>query len=298
MNLDANLLALLPPWYREVLDYQQLCGAEQKQFDALAMEINAVADNFFFQTMDASAVALWEQIFGIIPNPQTETLDFRRVRALNRVSTRPPYTMAFLRQKLDELIGPGSWTVSMDYPNYALSIESSAENQFYAGEVAYTIGKIKPAHIVFKNTPYLRGGLLLSERIGYDKRVYQYRLGAWGLGVSPFAIQEEGGTVKMPSTPSIQPALLNATAHFVSGDAAKARLNGEIIVEALTKTVSGSTLTITYEIGPDQADAVTKAELLDAQGTVLTSSAVYVPIAGPTIMKHVVPIAEGEKTNG
>lgn len=298
MKLDTNLLALLPPWYREVLDYQQICGAEQEQFDALAREINAVADNFFFQTMDASAVSLWEQIFEIIPNPSIETLAFRRARVLNRVSTRPPFTMAFLRQKLDELIGPGAWAVSMDYQIYTLSIESSGENQFYAGEVAYTVGKIKPAHIAFRNTPYLRAGLLLSEGVSYAKRVYQYRLGAWGLGVSPFAIQEEGGTVKMPSTPSIQPALLTAAAHFVSGDAAKARINGEIIVEALTKSVSGSTLIITYEIGPDQADAVTKVELLDAQGTVLTSSAVYVPVAGPTVMKHVVPIAEGEKTNG
>lgn len=298
MNLNTNLLALLPEWYRDVLDYQQICGAEQQQFDALAQEIAAVADNFFFQTMDAAAVAQWEQIFGIVPNPTTETLRFRRARVLNRISTRPPFTLEFLRQKLDELIGPGAWTVTMDYPNYTLYIESSAENQFYASEVAYTVGRMKPAHIVYRNTPYLQSGLLLSESIGYAKRVYQYRLGAWGLGVSPFATEEDQGVIKVPATPSIQQALLAATAGFVSGDVASARLNGSIVISSLDKAVSGSTLTITYEITPEQTDAVTQIELLDAANTVLASSTVYVPVTGETVMKHTIPVMEGVLNNG
>ena len=126
-ELDADLLALLPPWYREVLDYQEICGTEQAQFEALADEIVSVADNFFFQTMDERAVSQWEQVFRIVPNPAAESLEFRRARILNRISTRPPFTLGFLYQKLDELIGVGAWTVHMDYPNYTLYIESSAE---------------------------------------------------------------------------------------------------------------------------------------------------------------------------
>ena len=38
IELDTNLLSLLPPWYREVLDYQQICLTEQQQFEALAEE--------------------------------------------------------------------------------------------------------------------------------------------------------------------------------------------------------------------------------------------------------------------
>lgn len=156
--LDTDMLSLLPPWYREILDYQQICQTEEAQFTALANEINGVADNFFFQTMDISAVSQWERIFGITPNLDTDTLEFRRARVLNRISTRPPFTLGFLYQKLDELIGPGEWTVTVDYPNYTLYIESSAENQLYATEVAYTINRIKPAHIVYVNTPYTRSG--------------------------------------------------------------------------------------------------------------------------------------------
>lgn len=292
------MLSLLPPWYREILDYQEICQTEKAQFDALASEITGVADNFFFQTMDESAVSMWEQIFEITPNPETETLDFRRARALNRISTRPPFTLGFLYQKLDELIGPGAWTVTVDYENYTLYIESSALDQQYATEVAFTINRIKPAHIVYVNTPYVRTGILLSETIELSQRIYNYKLGAWGLGVLPFAIEEGQGVIKMPETPSIQAALLTDTANFVSGDIASARINGSIAISDISKTVTGSTLEVTYTVAQSQTEAITSAELLDADGNVLTSSTVYVPVSGSTIMKHIIPVAEGVVNSG
>lgn len=297
LELDYEMLELLPPWYREVLDYQQICQTEQQFFEALAQEINAVADNFFFQTMDAGAVSQWEQILGITPNLTTESLQFRQARLVNRISTRPPYTVRFLYEKLDELIGPGQWTVTMDYPNYTLYVESSAENQQYATEVAYTINAIKPAHIVYANTPYVQTGLLLSETIELYQRQWNYNLGGWGLGVLPFASDISKGVIKMPATPSIQQTLLTGTANFVSEDIASARINGSVVISDLEKTVSGSTLTVTYTVPQDQATEVTLAELLDSDGNVLTSSTVYVPVESNTVMKHIIPAAEGVNTN-
>lgn len=298
VTLDTDMLSLLPPWYREILDYQQICQTEEAQFVALANEINGVADNFFFQTMDISAVSQWEQIFGITPNLDTDTLEFRRARVLNRISTRPPFTLGFLYQKLDELIGPGEWTVTVDYPNYTLYIESSAENQLYATEVAYTINRIKPAHVVYVNTPYTRSGLLLSETIELSQRIFNYKLGAWGLGVMPFATEQSQGVIKMPAIPSIQPALLAGVANFVSTDVSAARINGSIMISELEKSVSDNTLTVTYTVAQELADAITQAELLDTEGNVLTSSQVYVPVTAATVMKHIIPVSEGVVTNG
>ena len=298
LELDTDMLELLPPWYREILDYQQICQTEQQLLEALAQEITAIADNFFFQTMDAGSVSQWEQILGITPNLTTETLAFRQARLINRLSIRPPYTIWFLYQKLDELIGPGQWTVNVDYPNYTLYIESSAENQQYATEVAYTINTIKPAHIVFVNTPYVQTGLLLSETIELYQRNWNYNLGGWGLGVLPFASDVSKGVIKMPTTPSIQQALLTGTASFVSGDIASARINGTVVISELEKTISGSTLTVTYTVPQNQVSDVTLAELLDADGNVLTSSTVYVPVESNTVMKHVIPVSEGVVSNG
>lgn len=298
IELDTDLLALLPPWYREVLDYQELCRTETAQFEALADEIIGVADNFFFQTMDEGAVSMWEQVFQIVPNPSTESLDFRRARVLNRITTRPPYTLGFLYQKLDELIGPGEWTVTVDYPNYTLYIESAAQNQNYATELAFTINRIKPAHIVWINSPFVRTGLLLSETISSAQRTYNYKLGSWELGLLPFATDGPEGVIKMPETPSIRQALLTGVANFVSGDVASARVNGTIPIADLAKSVEGAELTVTYTVLPSQTTEITSLELLDGEGNVLTSSTVYIPVTTNVVMKHIIPVAEGVASNG
>lgn len=298
IELDTGLLALLPPWYREVLDYQELCRTETAQFETLADEIIGVADNFFFQTMDEGAVSMWEQVFQIVPNPSTESLDFRRARVLNRITTRPPYTLGFLYQKLDELIGPGEWTVTVDYPNYTLYIESAAQNQNYATELAFTINRIKPAHIVWINSPFVRTGLLLSETISSAQRTYNYKLGSWELGLLPFATDGPEGVIKMPETPSIRQALLTGVANFVSGDVASARVNGTIPIADLAKSVEGAELTVTYTVLPSQTTEITSLELLDGEGNVLTSSTVYIPVTTNVVMKHIIPVAEGVASNG
>lgn len=295
-NLELDYLPCeqLPPWYRDVLDYQQMCNTIGAQFALLAEEINRVADNFFLQTMDLETVQMWEGIFRIVANPATESLQFRRDRIINRISMRPPFTLRFLYQKLDELIGPGLWNVTVDYPNYALYIESNVDGQGYSQELIYTINHIKPAHITFINSPVAMSGVVLSERVSEISYTWNYVLnGQWLLGQEPFADEEEVQVIKLPQTPSIQSALLTGIADFVSGDVAAARLNGSIMVENINKSVSGSTLTITYQVTQAMTTEITQVELLAADGTVLTSMSAYVPVTETAVIKHVIPVQEG-----
>ena len=123
-KLNANIINYLPEWFRKIADFEEICDTEAEQFDALAEAIHSVADNFFFHTMNEGAVSMWEQLFDIVPDLSIETLTFRRFRVLNRLSTKPPFTLGFLYRKLDELIGKGLWNVIVDYPNYALYIDN------------------------------------------------------------------------------------------------------------------------------------------------------------------------------
>lgn len=289
---DSNLIQYLPYWFREILDYQEICKTETAKYEALAREINGVADNYFFQTMDINAVKQWEQIFNIIPDPSFETLEFRRIRVLNRISTRPPFTLGFLYQKLDELIGKDKWKVTVDYPNYTLYIESSAENQQYATEISYTINRIKPAHIVFISKPYVSTGIVLNEEVALAELMWRYRLGTWGIGINPFATTETKEVLVMSSQYSIENEMLSDTAAAIAANIASARINGSIVIEDISKSSQGNTATILYTVTSDMVSAVTKIELLDVDGNVLTSSPVYVPITEPAIFTHNIPVEE------
>lgn len=320
-DLDADLLSLLPPWYAQVQDYQQLCLVEGGQFAALAGKIKNVDDNFYFQTMGESAIAEWEKIFDIIANPALENLEFRRNRLLNRFSLRPPFTMAFLYQKLDELIGAGQWNIEMDYANYTLYIESAAENQQYAIEVAYTLDKLKPAHIVYINRPFIANSLQLAEEISLGRRFYNYNLGSWGLGVLPFARDESDAgykyrlgawglgvlpfaepqaleVIKMAGTPSLTMALLNDVADFIGDDVAAALINGSIRITELTKELNGNILTVSYQVESADTAAITSVVLLNSAGQTLSRANVFVPVVGKVVLKHSIKVNEGGQING
>lgn len=289
-QLDTDLLRYLPPWFRRILDFQEICKTESTQMEALAAAINAVADNFFFQTMDEGAVSTWEKIFGIVPNPQTETLDFRRQRVLNRVSMQPPFTLGFLYQKLDQIIGKGKYEIHVDYPNYTLYILSSAENQSYATEVSYTVGRIKPAHIVFINQPFVANKLTLGETVALSALVWQYRLGSWGLGLTPFVLTEDKEVVVVPSNYSVQQELLEDTAKAIPPNVTSARINGSIVISSLDRTTVGNVAQVQYTVTAEQTTLVTQIELLDSDGNVLTTSPVYVPVTEPAIFTHKIQV--------
>ena len=151
MELDLNhdLHSLLPPFYREIAEYQQVCDAEKAQFSRTADSVRVIGQNFFVQTMDADSVQKWEQVLHIRAKPLTETLSFRRQRILSRLCTRPPFTLAFLYQQLDTLLGVGRWTCRVDYPAYLLTIGTHVEDKLHREELIHMVNQIKPAHIVF-----------------------------------------------------------------------------------------------------------------------------------------------------
>lgn len=300
-DFDTELLNLLPPWYREVAEYQQICNAEAQQLQTAALATQSIADNFYFQTMNLAGVQMWEQIFNITPNPATETLAFRRARVLNRISMRPPYTLGFLYQKLDELVGPGLWSVEVDYANYALTIEAGAEDQSYWQELAYTVNHIKPAHITYISRPLIRTGILMSEEVRSAHFEWNYYLGSWALGAEPFADETDVEVVKTANINSIQPAMLNGVANFTSSDVAYVQINGGIDIGTINKAVTpaqyvggAATLTVSYNVTTTMTDAVTSVALMDADGNALTSMNVYVPVTETVNLQHTILIQEGQ----
>ena len=297
LSTNTNLLDLLPPWYAEVADYQAICNAEQPVFEQIQADMMQVLNNVFPQTMDVGSVAQWEQVLGILANPSTEDLAFRRYRIINRISTKPPFTLQFLYNKLDELIGPGAWSVDVDYPNYTLYIESNAQTQEYSQEVEFTVNRIKPAHIVYIHRAVVASNVLVGESIQYTRYQWNYLLGSWSLGQLPLAQVIESEVVKTPSRSSVQPLLLNNLTDYTAADIVSARVNGSIAVSDIQTVQDGNVMTVTYPVSQAQTGEITQVELLDASGNALVSANVYIPVVDIVSVKHTITIAEGGATS-
>lgn len=274
---ETNICKYYPHWFRRILDFQALCYTEKQELQFLAEAMDQIHKNLFVQTMDEGTTALWEEILRILPLPG-EDLDFRRLRVLNRLALHPPFTLIFLREKLDLIFGQGNYTIEIDYPNYTLYIESSVENQQYFSEVSALLNIIKPCHIVYVSRPRIDGALSMGERAERVKYQYNYILGQWELGRKPFVSFWEQEVYKLENTHSIEDLFLEQTAEFTSQDVAAARVNGSTVIDRLIRTAVGNVGSVTYTVHRSQAESVELVELLDKRGGVLTVSRIHAPV--------------------
>ena len=291
---NRPLSSFVPALYENIVEMRDIISAEEMEMDIARREMSAAFANTFVLTSDESGVIMFEKMLNIMANVQTEDLEFRRERVLNRISMSPPFTFRFLGQKLDEIIGAGAWASYVDFENYTLYVESSAENQNWYSEMEFTINRLKPCNMVFINVPRTSRVINLSEEISYTSLKWWYRLGSWRLGQHPISTMDGGGIIKMPGVKSIQQALLNDTANSILEDISYVVINDEILVSDFKlRQVSENVVSLEYEVTSDMTQLITNIKLMRADDTVLTQAAVYVPVTQTVVSKHVITVKAG-----
>ena len=286
---------LFPSVYNGVLEISVLSETDDVLLDQSLAKLERAQLNQFILTADEETISVYEKMFSILANPTTETLQFRRERILNRMSLQPPFTMRWLQNKLDEIIGVGKWNAYVDYANRTLYVESFVVNQQWFNELRITINRIKPCNLVFVNKPLIMADVVANETIVSATQHYNYILGQWQLGQEPFATTDPEEVIKLPSVNSINPNLLADVASFSATDVVAVRLNGSVkLSNFTTKAGQGTTTIVEYEVKPAQASEITQIELLGTGDRVLTASSVYIPVTEAVICKHSINFKEGE----
>jgi hypothetical protein len=164
-----------------------LAGTESVELDALESAIGRLFDDQFVMTAGVDAVKRRERMLGIQADPATESLDFRRKRLINRYSTKPPFTLRYLQQQLDALVGPGLAIASVDVQQFILYVTANIENANVFREVQFTVETIKPANLIYQQNTALGDIVALEERVSMRTLTWETRLGSWQLGAVPFA---------------------------------------------------------------------------------------------------------------
>ncbi len=119
--MKKDLISYLPDVLLETYEFPLLCLTEQPEFDRFFQASDEVLDCQFVLTAPEKGVARYERIFGITAK-DTESLEERRLRILERLNERLPYTIRRLREMLDSLYGEGACTVEADHANYRLTV--------------------------------------------------------------------------------------------------------------------------------------------------------------------------------
>ena len=291
----SNIKDYVPSIYKDVTEMEVIVGVNDELLDNEEEILDDLENSQFIVNAPEHAVSEYEKLLNIYPL-NTDSIEFRRIRIMNRLSMTPPFSLPYLREKLNTIIGVGKYNCYIDYDNYTLYVESSATNQSYVNETYVTINKLKPANIVFINKPLIVYNNNVSEQIELTKNIYNYRLGTkWVLGRNTFVTKESGGVLKLATSPSIQDKFLNDIATFSAEDINNVLLNDTVVISSFdTKTAVDNVATIEYTIPVDLGlTEITDIKLRDAENNILTSSTVYVPIVDEVIVKHNIFVKEG-----
>ena len=178
----------LPEFYRELKEFSEIAQTESAELDDLEAAVERAFDDQFVMTASEEAILRREKMLGIQADPETEPLEFRKKRLINRYSTKPPFTLRFLQEHLDALVGPGMTIVSVDAQDFILYVTANIENANIFREVIHTIETVKPANMIYQQNTSLAADIGLEELIKRQKITWNYKLdGSWKLGQKSFA---------------------------------------------------------------------------------------------------------------
>lgn len=284
-----------PRYYEGILETDELIKVENDIWNNLYLLLNKAKNNQFIAYADEDGIYAYEQLFQIVADPETETLEERRFRLLNRIQTLSYYTMIYLRQKLNSLFGENNYEVEMDYLNYTLYVKSNASNSFIYKESIATINKIKPANIVFINVPFIPTTIEVGEEIYQQKWWWNYILGGkWRVGQKPFISVQDLSKLKSEEVQSLTPLMLNKLKTF-TGEEIKAVLINDTykITTFVQKIITGGYLKIQYNVENwEQIQLITNIKFLDENDLILSNDPVYIPISSDTMIEHRINIRE------
>lgn len=284
-----------PRYYEGILETDELIKVENDIWNNLYLLLNKAKNNQFIAYADEDGIYAYEQLFQIVADPETETLEERRFRLLNRIQTLSYYTMIYLRQKLNSLFGENNYEVEMDYLNYTLYVKSNVSNSFIYKESITTINKIKPANIVFINIPFIPTTIEVGEEIYQQKWWWNYILGGkWRVGQKPFISVQDLSKLKSEEVQSLTPLMLNKLKTF-TGEEIKAVLINDTykITTFVQKIITGGYLRIQYNVENwEQIQLITNIKFLDEDDLILSNDPVYIPIFSDTMIEHRINIRE------
>ncbi|MCI9015983.1 MAG: DUF2313 domain-containing protein [Clostridia bacterium] len=102
-----KLVEYMPPYLKNVLEYNKIFDAEDIEIENMRHSINTVLREVIVKTARAYGLEKYEKIYDI--TNKAETIEARRMNILFKMNNRVPYTLKWLINKLNASIGKNNY---------------------------------------------------------------------------------------------------------------------------------------------------------------------------------------------
>lgn len=137
----------LPKVLQDVEEFKIINENLDKELTQVDKLINDIQKEAVVQTASEFGIKKWENALGIVPS-DIESLEVRRFRINNILTSKLPYTLRWLQNKLTEIVGSDSgWTLNVDYAHYIITIILSGLDTHLMLEVEKQLRGAIPANM-------------------------------------------------------------------------------------------------------------------------------------------------------
>jgi hypothetical protein len=144
----TNLAIYYPIVYKGVHEIDQLVATENVMFDELDNLTTEAEENQFILTSNSRGLEVYEKMLDIIANPESDSIQFRRERLINRLSAFPPFTLRELKRRLNNLLGSNNYDIEVIYDDYELKLDLKVGVHGKLDEVLRTLISIVPVNML------------------------------------------------------------------------------------------------------------------------------------------------------
>lgn len=146
----SKINSYLPKVLRDIIEFQIVNSDLDVELGLLENYIKGINTETIVQTASIYGIEKWEKILGIIPD-DTDSLETRRFRINNILTSKLPYTVRWLQKKLSEITGSTTgWTLNINNNDYTITIILSGLDTDLMLEVEKQLRNAIPANMVLE----------------------------------------------------------------------------------------------------------------------------------------------------
>ena len=116
-----NLIEYMPPFLRNVREYNRIFDAEDIEIADLNTNMNLLLTEVIVNEAVSFGLDRYESIYGI--TNVSDNIITRRAVILAKIQSRTPYTYKWLYNLLLSIFGEGNFEIIIDYNNYSIEIK-------------------------------------------------------------------------------------------------------------------------------------------------------------------------------
>ena len=134
-----------PRYLQDVIEFDQIAGAEQPEFEKAVQDVRSAPDDFFLVSLSEYGCRRWETILDLSAVPG-DTIEERRERILIKYLDQLPYTYRALLKYLSTV--SENFTVRLDNETYELFVRIVLNGYSQRDALVAVLGQMIPANIV------------------------------------------------------------------------------------------------------------------------------------------------------